>query len=152
MTSVQEQHLLLEHSFTASALDELSNTTLDLLIRNPADSGVRMLFYFGDVFRQGSIRLTMYDEVSGVSGGSQATLNNNVFGSEAAATEATGLENPTVTGENVHQEIVYAGQGVSSLFNGYRTLLPPGEDVLIRAAEQDSNNVWAGIRLCWLEL
>ena len=152
MVSVEQRHLMLEHSFTASEVKQTSGgDPLDVLVRNPAGSGVVMLFYFGDATHEGDTRVTLADDVSGVSGGSAANVNNNMIGS-GVATEADAQVDPGYTTDGEHQETVFVGNGVESIFDGYWAGLMEGEDLAVRLEDLSGNNNWAAVRLAWLEI
>jgi len=151
VTQLEEEALIGGDTFVASVDGDLGSAgTLNLYLDNPSDSGVEALFYSGLVTHEGEIELTFYDTVSSVSGGSAATLNNNRIGGRAS--ELTATQDVTYTGDNEHHTVVYTGSDTEDLFDGYRMLLPSGEDVVIEITDQSGGNDETAIRVAFVEL
>lgn len=155
MTTTQfniEDHKLFDgETFVASADEDLgSSATLALLFENPSDSGTDAYFYFGDMTQEDESTVILYDDISSVSGGSSATVNNNHIG-HSNTSELTVTQDPSYSGDNVHQQASFTGSGTHEILNGYKILLPPGENILLEITNNGSGNSVTSIRFAWAE-
>lgn len=141
-----------EETFTASAEGDIaSGGTLNIRLQNPSDSGVELYVYFGEVTHEGQMLLEIWDEVSSVTGGSPATVNNNYIGS-SNATSATVEQDVSFTGDNLHQSRTYVGTSTHIVFNGYKIFIPEGEEIVVEITDESGGNDEVGLTIAYAEI
>lgn len=138
-------------TFVAS-INTSGSDSLSLLLDNPSDSGVEALVYYGRVNYEKDTTVTIWEEVSSVSGGSSVPLNNNRVGA-GNDSSLSATSNPTFTGDTEHQETELISGGVSQeLFDGYKMSIPPGEHIVIELAGGSNGKMAARLGIAELEV
>lgn len=126
-------------------------TSLDYLIRNPADSGVDVVTFTVSVTHADDLTVTVYDDVSNVSGGTTEDGENNFVG-HPRTDEVALLSDPTFNGNNEHSSISYLGAGTRDVLQGRSMALKPGEDVLISMADDTGSAKTMSLLATWGEM
>lgn len=148
---LEDQKLFDGETYVASADADLANGgTLSLLFENPSSNTIEAYIYHGDMSQESESKVEVFDEVSGISGGSNATVNNNTVGSDNS-TDLTVTQDATFTGDNVHHASTYVGSGEFGLFDGYKILLPSGEKMAVLITNESGGDSETSVKVAWAE-
>ena len=146
-----DEALLAGATFTASESESAGgNSTHSITLRNPSNSGMGYLVYYGEVTHEAQVSVEVFSEMS-VSGGTTPEVGNNHVG-HTTTTTATVLEDATLSSTTTHTDQVYVTSGTERILNGFRMWVPEGEDLALSVTDQSGNTDEMGIRLSWAEL
>lgn len=155
--SIELRRLLKGDTYVASTTATLgADGTLSLHIENPADNE-DLLFYHGELTHGKTVEWRLWDvfDVAPSDDGTAVPIRNNTVGAadDTGASAATG---PTFTGsasEGPHQEQIYPGANTDTVLDGYKILLPAGEEIVAEITEpSNGGDDDVGIRLAFAHL
>lgn len=145
-----EQELLLDgRMFTDEA--DVDSTSLDLLLHNPTDSEIEIITFTASVSHDDSVTITVYDQVSDVSGGTTEDPQNNFVGHERTEKAEVTLD-PTFTGDNEHSSISYPGEGTESVLQDVEMALSEGESIIVSIQDNSGSAKVMSALFSWGEI
>lgn len=142
--------LLDEEIFATYNNRELSDTgTVHVHIKNPTGSGIRAIFYFGEITHTKLLDFALHTDITNAGTATALEVNPNAIGSdETSALEVNELG--SFTSNTIRQEQVYPGTGTHNIIRDNELLLHEGEEVILELTSQSGGN-FAGIRVGWWE-
>lgn len=145
-----EQELLLDgRMFTDEA--DVDSTSLDLLLHNPTDSEIDIVTFTATVSHDDAITIIVYDQVSGVSGGTEQDAENNFVGHERTEKAEVTLD-PTFTGDNEHSRVSYPGSGTEDALQGVQLALKENESILVSIQDTSGSAKVMSALFSWGEI
>ena len=139
-----------ERTYVASVDAELANEErLNINIHNPDAGEQKLYLYFAEVTHSDDIELTIHTDVDDVQDETPLAVSNNVIGS-AETTAVDIAEVGAFDSLDTHSQQRYLGGGTEDVFDGYRVIVLPGEDILLEIESLSGGNN-AGIRIAWIE-
>lgn len=147
--TLQEELLLDGRLFTEEINDDA--TSLDYLLQNPSGSGVDIVAITSRLTHVNDITVTIYDEVSGISGGTAQDAENNFIGYPRTE-EANPIRDPSFSGDNVHSSTAFLGSDTEFLLEGNKMAIQPGEEVLFSLQDDTGSAKTMALLLTWGEI
>lgn len=147
--TLQEELLLDGRLFTEEVDDSV--TSLDYLIRNPTDSGIDIVAITSRLVHADDITMTIYDQVSSISGGTSQDAENNFIG-HPRTEEAEPIRDPSFTGDNQHSSTSFIGSGTEFLLEGNKMAIQPGEEVVFSLQDDTGSAKTMALLLTWGEI
>lgn len=147
--TLEEELLLDGRMFTDEA--DVNSTSLDFLIHNPTGSEIDIITFIASVSHDDSITITVYDQISGVSGGTVQDAENNFIGHQRTENAEITLD-PTFTGDNEHSSISYPGSGTEDALQGVKMALKEDESILISIQDNSGSSKVMSALFSWGEI
>lgn len=146
--TLEEYKLAREDTYTVSAEKDVNSGDLDLYFQPPSDG--RLLLYFAEMSHEASVTVTVYSQVSSVSGGSDAEPKNNAIGSSETH-DGTYLEDPSYTGDAVHQTQTFTAESTHNIFNGYKIEIHNDNEVVVNVSNTSGGENTVSVRAAFYE-
>lgn len=145
-----QEELLLDGRLFTEEIDD-NTTNISLLVDNPVDSGIEIVAITARVTHSDSVTITLYDQVSSISGGNPQDAENNFIG-HPRTEEASVVRDPTFTGDNIHSEVSYVGAETERILEGNTLAIQPGECVLLDVQDETAAAKDMSILMTWGEI